>query len=134
MKTIETDIQIRFADIDSLGHVNNVNLQHYFDLGKMDFYRRAIGIVGVLSDKTGIFPITAGTQTDYFGQTHPEENIYVETTLEKVGNKSMTFAQRIVSRATGEVKAASRSAMVAFDFAAQVSVPVPEEWRESVQG
>ena len=33
MKKTETDIQIRFDDIDMLGHVNNVNLQHYFDLG-----------------------------------------------------------------------------------------------------
>ena len=35
---IETQIQMRFADIDVLGHVNNVNQQHYFDLGKCDFY------------------------------------------------------------------------------------------------
>lgn len=34
---IETQIQMRFADIDVLGHVNNVNQQHYFDLGKCDF-------------------------------------------------------------------------------------------------
>ena len=35
-KYIESDIQIRFADADSLGHINNVNLQHYFDVGKME--------------------------------------------------------------------------------------------------
>ena len=39
---IETQIQMRFADIDVLGHVNNVNQQHYFDLGKCDFYKQVL--------------------------------------------------------------------------------------------
>lgn len=34
---IETKIQMRFADVDMLGHVNNVNQQHYFDLAKATF-------------------------------------------------------------------------------------------------
>ena len=42
-KYIESDIQIRFADSDSLGHINNVNLQHYFDVGKMEFYEKVLG-------------------------------------------------------------------------------------------
>ena len=42
-KYIESDIQIRFADADSLGHINNVNLQHYFDVGKMEFYEKVLG-------------------------------------------------------------------------------------------
>ena len=41
---IETKIQMRFADVDMLGHVNNVNQQHYFDLGKSDFFRRVLGM------------------------------------------------------------------------------------------
>ncbi len=127
MKT-ETDIQTRFADFDALGHVNNVNLQHYFDLGKVDYYRRAIG----LEMGERVFPITAATQTDYLAQTRPDDSIYVETELEKIGNKSMTLVQRIVSRRTGEVKANSRSIMVAFDFERQETVPVPEPWRTAI--
>lgn len=123
-----TEIQIRFADVDALGHVNNVNLQHYFDLGKSDFYR-GLGLPPVPVARRGVFPITAATQTDYHAQTLPDEHIYVETTLDSVGTKSMTLAQRILSRDTGEVKAVSRSVMVAFDFRRQESVEVPAEWR-----
>lgn len=39
MTTI-TPIQKRFADLDMLGHVNNANQQHYFDVGKNDFLPR----------------------------------------------------------------------------------------------
>ncbi len=130
MKKTETEIQIRFADLDILGHVNNVNLQHYFDLGKWAFYRDVLGLEPV-SGGGGVFPITAATQTSYFAQTRHTEPIYVETSMPEVGNKSMVLQQRIISRATGEIKAESRSVMVAFDFASQLSIPVPDLWRRA---
>lgn len=37
-----TPIQMRFADVDMLGHVNNVNQQHYFDVGKSDFFAQVL--------------------------------------------------------------------------------------------
>ena len=49
---IETKIQMRFADVDMLGHVNNVNQQHYFDLGKSDFFRRVLGMKPVWKSGT----------------------------------------------------------------------------------
>lgn len=128
-KITETDIQIRFADVDILGHVNNVNLQHYFDLGKNAYFNE---VIGVETDWHKIGTITASTHTSYLAQTRPNERIYVETAIEKIGNKSFTFYQRLISRTNGEVKAESRSIMVAFDFSQQVSIPVPDEWRNAV--
>lgn len=130
MKKTETDIQIRFADVDMLGHVNNANQQHYFDLGKSAYYTEIMGADGDIGGGQGI--ITAGTTTSYIGQIRPHERIYVETSMERIGDKSMTLFQRIISRDTGEVKAESRSAMVAFDFVRQVSISVPEAWRNAV--
>lgn len=132
MKKTETDIQIRFADIDILGHINNVNLQHYFDLGKFDYYRDVLGI-DAFPGGCGEFPITAATETSYLAQTRYGEPIYVETTMPEIGDKSMIVKQRIVSRSTGEVKAESRSVMVAYDFARQASITVPDGWREAAE-
>lgn len=130
MKKTVTDIQIRFADVDILGHVNNVNQQHYFDLGKSAYYIEIMGGGDMLGER-GI--ITAGTTNSYLAQIRPHERVYVETSMEKIGEKSMTLFQRIISRDTGEVKAESRSAMVAFDFVHQVSIRVPDEWRCACQ-
>ena len=65
-KVWKTDIQIRFADVDGLGHVNNARLQEYYDLGKMEFYS---GILGnkILPDR--VVPVIVSTKTDYFSQT-----------------------------------------------------------------
>lgn len=129
IKITETDIQIRFADVDILGHVNNVNLQHYFDLGKSAYFKEIIGITDGWHE---LGTITVSTQTSYMSQTRPDEPIYVETHIENIGNKSFTFFQRLLSRDNGELKAESRSIMVAFNFREQVSVPVPAEWRAAV--
>ncbi len=126
---ITVDIQIRFADVDMLGHVNNVNLQHYFDLGKTDYFRRVLKL-GIVWDQLGV--ITANTNTSYFAQTRMTDRIYVETRVERIGQKSLTVYQRIIEHDSEEVKAESRTVLVAFDFSRQESVPVPESWRQQI--
>lgn len=126
IKTTETDIQIRFADVDILGHVNNVNIQHYFDLGKNAYMRE---VIELSSNWQELGIITASIQTSYLAQTRLDESVYVETAIEKIGNKSFVFHQRLLSRTNGELKAENRSIMVAFNFKEQVSVPVPDTWK-----
>lgn len=126
MKLTKTDIQIRFADIDMLRHVNNVNLQHYFDVGKNDFFREFLNL-GIAWDEQGL--ITVSTQTSYMEQTRYDARIYVETVCEMLGNKSITMFQRIINHETGVVHAESRTVLVCYNFERQESILIPEEWR-----
>ena len=123
-----TPIQMRFADVDMLGHVNNVNQQHYFDVGKSDFFAQVLDPAPNWKQE-GL--ITVSTYNDYLAQIRYGEPIAVLTRIEKVGNKSFTLFQQIVNTATQEVKTQSRSVLVAFDFVAQVSIPLLEPWRKS---
>ena len=113
-----------------LGHVNNVNLQHYFDLGKSDFFRTVFGLVQM---GKGEELITASTSTSYIEQTRYDDRIYVETSIEKIGNKSFTVFQRIINAATGKVHAESRTVMVCYDFTLQTSISIPAEWRRKME-
>lgn len=126
-RTIRTEIQKRFSDIDSFRHVNNVSQQMYFDVGKSDFFDRLLG-PEILFAPVRI--ITAATDTSYMGQIRFEDRIAVTTCVERIGTKSLTLLQRIVAD-DGTVRSQSRSVMVAFDFEAQQSVPVP---RRMAQG
>ena len=126
-KQLITPVQKRFSDVDSFMHVNNIWQQSYFDMGKTQFYTQVLGITGVF-DKLRI--ITASTHTDYLGQVRLTDDIVVVTDVARVGNKSMTLHQRIMSgdRCLTE----SSSVMVAFDFELQQTVHIPEEWREKL--
>lgn len=126
-KQLVTPVQKRFSDVDSFMHVNNIWQQSYFDMGKTAFYTEVLGITGVF-DKLRI--ITASTHTDYFGQVRLMDDIVVTTDVSRLGNKSMTLHQRIMS---GEkCLTESSSVMVAFDFETQQTVPLPDIWREKL--
>ena len=114
-RTIRTEIQKRFSDIDSFRHVNNVSQQMYFDVGKSDFFDRLLG-PEILFAPVRI--ITTATDTSYMGQIRPEDRIAVTTCVERIGTKSLALLQRIVAD-DGTVRSQSRSVMVAFDFEAQ---------------
>lgn len=87
-----TPIQMRFADVDMLGHVNNVNQQHYFDVGKSDFFAQVLDPAPNWKQE-GL--ITVSTYNDYLAQIRYGEPIAVLTRIEKVGNKSFTLFSRL---------------------------------------
>ena len=123
---IQTTIQQRFADADTLGHVNNIHLQEYFDLGKMELYRR---ILGQRIDWRGINLVLVSIKTDMMRQTRLGDDLCVESWVEKIGNKSMSVGQRLINKADGVVNAECHTVVVCFDFATQSAVPFPDEWR-----
>ena len=127
-KQLTTPIQKRFSDVDSFMHVNNIWQKSYFDMGKTDFYVKVLGIPGVF-DRLRI--ITASTHTDYFGQVRLMDDIVVTTDISRLGNKSMTLHQRIMSG--DKCLTESSSVMVAFDFELQQTVTIPDEWRTKLE-
>ena len=123
---ISTAIQQRFADADSLGHINNIHLQEYFDLGKMDLYTH---ILGNRIDWRGVNLVLVSIKTDMMRQTRLGDNIEVESWVESIGNKSMVVAQRLVNTDNRGTNAECKTVVVCFDFATQSSIPFPDEWR-----
>ena len=133
-RIIVTPIQKRFSDIDIFRHVNNVAQQMYFDVGKTDYYKRVFGH-DILYDNLRI--VTVSTSTSYMSQVRYDDDIEVTTCTDRIGNKSMTLVQCILRReADGSTTVCSQSTsvMVAFDFAAQQSVAVPDLWRRQILG
>ena len=123
-KILETAVQKRFSDIDPFQHVNNVSQQMYFDIGKLEYYQKVLGAEVLLGD---LRIVTVSTTTSYMGQIRLNDEVRVTTTCEKIGNKSLTLLQQLL--VGDQVRSESRSVMVAFDFAQQESIPVPDAWR-----
>ena len=127
-RTIDTPIQQRFTDVDPFRHVNNVAQQMYFDVGKTDYYGRLLGGDVLMSGRYRI--VTVSTATSYMAQLRMYDQVHVTTTCERIGNKSMTLFQQLLSG--DRVCSESRSVLVAFDFEAQEGIPVPEAWRQAL--
>ena len=124
---LTTPIQMRFADIDSFGHVNNIAQQSYFDLGKAEFFAELWRLV---PEQQQVTAMIVSVQNDFLRQILWGDEVSVITSIEAVGTKSLTFSQQIVRGE--EVCSRSRTVMVCYDKEAQESVPVPAEWREFI--
>ena len=125
--TLTTPIQMRFADIDSFGHANNIAQQSYFDLGKAEFFAELWRLV---PEQTRTTAMIVSVQNDFLKQILWGDDISVITKVEAVGTKSLTFSQQIVRGE--ELCSRSRTVMVCYDKQAKQSVPVPAEWRKFI--
>ena len=104
----------------------------YFDVAKSEFLAATLQGDATV-DRMRV--VTVATNTSYLAQVRFDDDTYVTTECEKIGNKSFTLLQRIYDRREGEnatIKTEGRSVMVAFDFEAQQAVPVPDEWRKEL--
>lgn len=125
---ITTPIQMRFSDADSFGHINNVALQMYFDLGKTDLFNELWRLTGVAEQ---VPAIVVSLNTDFYEQIFYGDQVVVETSIESIGNKSLRLLQRLMS---GEkLCTLSRTVMVCYDRQTRKSVAVPAEWQKYVE-
>ncbi len=124
---VTTPIQIRFSDIDGMGHVNNAVYWNYFDLGRVEFLQQAFGDDFELRDETVVL---VHVEADYRMETRLKDSIAVQTRVVGVGERSIKMRQEIVDTQTGEVRVSSYSVLSGFSKRTHRSVPIKPEWRE----
>lgn len=124
------DLQLRFNDIDILGHLNNTVYFSFFDTGKAYFFEwvkkgrvdwRRVECVLANVDCAYVSPI-------YFGN-----EIEVWSRCIHIGEKSFTIQQVIVDKKTKELKAAANSVMVSINTETKKSVPLADDWRKALE-
>lgn len=120
------DVQIRFNDIDALGHVNNAVYMEFFDLGKAKYFTAVNG--GPVDWRTANV-VVANVNCNYLAPIYFNEPIAVQTQAVYVHDRSVKLLQQLINTETSEVKCQCVVIMVGFDVKAGVSAPISEEWK-----
>lgn len=120
--TYRTDIQVRFNDTDMLGHLNNTAYALYAEQARVMFFH-ALGMEKITL-------ILAHISLDFRKQVTFGDDVYVETTVEKIGNSSVTLLQAIFANNTLAVE--TKSVVVLFDYDAQKPKKIPDELRRGL--
>ena len=131
MKIIETPIQIRFVDIDQLGHVNNAVYLTYLEVSRLPYFNSIVGKIDWL--RRGI--ILAKAEVDYRTPILFNDQIKVKTWCSRIGSKSFDLSYSIIKTENGnEIEVATaKTIMVCFNFETQSSFTLPEEWRLALE-
>lgn len=120
-------IEVRFRDLDALGHVNNAVYATYFESARIAYYQRLVG--GSL-DRLGI--ILAELTISYKAPAHFGDELLVGVRVSRIGGKSFTMDYAIARVGDGALIATGQSVLVVYDYAAGCSVPVSDEFRARV--
>jgi|ADurb_Cas_01_Slu_FD_contig_21_575312_length_2074_multi_13_in_0_out_0_2 acyl-CoA thioester hydrolase len=123
------DIQIRFNDIDMLGHVNNAKLQEYFDLGRMLYLQRIFGRKMFVDDEAIVI---ASTKTDFLKPVYLSDHIEVCTAITSIGEKSLKMTQHLRCKKMDEPKVVCESVMVSISKSSGKSMEMPEKWKDLI--
>lgn len=121
-------IQVRFSDVDSMGHVSNTIYQNYYDSGKVSYFEEVIPEM----DFETIGIVGASIKIDYLKPIFRKTKVLVETRIAKLGNKSLTMEHYLVEEGSNEVMSTCTAIMVCFNIKERVSIPIPEEWRKKI--
>jgi len=125
-----TDIQIRFGDIDMMGHVNNGIQLSYLDIARMNYFMK---IYAQSINPKDVSPIVARLEIDYLAPILLMDKVYVETKISKIGNKSLSLCQNIINKTTGKILTKTSQVMVCFSAKKQESISVPDILRMRIE-
>jgi acyl-CoA thioester hydrolase len=133
-------LEVRFRDCDSMGHVNNAVYLTYLEQARFNHWRAcgigkdAIGSpaspdASVAEDVPGV--IVARVEIDYRRAAKFGDVLRIDLGVAAIGRTSFTYEYEILDQ-SGALIATAKTVIVRFDYAAGRPVPISEELREAL--
>ena len=111
----EHQVNVRWRDVDALGHVNHAVFLTYLEEGRDAFYTHALGADPLY--------VVVRLEVDLRAEVrYPDRRVTVRIEVERVGTTSLTTRETIVTPA-GEAAAQARAVTVHWDPAQRKPVP-----------
>ena len=124
-------LQVRWGDMDALGHVNNAEYLRYFEQSRI-VWLEGLGYP-VAGHGTG--PILAKVSVTYLKPIVYPSELEIRLYAGHVGNSSFTLVSEIVNgRDASERFTEGEFVTVWVDYAASKSVPIPDRLRAILTG
>jgi len=130
-------IEVRLADTDAMGHVNNANYLTYVEIARIAYYEQVIRKplpLGVHGAEEGM--ILAEIRMTYRSPAFYGESLTVETRTERIGTTSFSMVHRITAPESrygpARLVAVSDSTLVSYDYQQDRPIPVPDDWRTAI--
>jgi acyl-CoA thioester hydrolase len=118
---------VRFGDLDTLGHVNNAVYATYLESARLAYYQE---LTGLPLEQLNI--ILAELTITYKAPAFYRDRLAVGVRVASVGSKSFSMEYLVARAGDDAVIATARSVLVAYDYAAGKTIPVPEVVRRLV--
>lgn len=123
-------IGVRYADLDTLRHVNNIAVLEYVETARTGYYKASGIWDGVIREGFGM--VVASVHVDYLETIQFDDTVRVGVMVRALGNKSLRFWFQVESSDGKRVYANGEVVMVKYDLEKHRSQPIPAEWRQKL--
>ena len=123
-------VEARYSDLDPQWHVNNVRYLAFLEQGRLKYLIQLGLWDGLDFNRLGM--IVADIHISYLEPMLFGQPVRLDLRVGKIGNKSLTFEYQLVDQASERILAKAESIMVAYDYNQQISIRVPDEWRDKM--
>jgi acyl-CoA thioester hydrolase len=120
--------EVVFRDLDAFGHVNNGVYLTYIENARIGYVRDVLGIESL----EGLLMIVASVKIDFRSRANLGDTLDVGARSTRVGTKSFDLDHEIRAQ-DGRVVAEAQTTLVAFDYEADSTMPIPPEWRARIE-
>ena len=131
-------IQVRFADVDMMGHVNNAKYVTYLEEARVAYFRQFPDLDFTKPDYVpGNSVIVASLKLDYRSPAYLNETLVIGLGATELRRSSFTLEYAVEEEKTKRLVASASTIMVYFDYKAQKSQEIPPALRkrfEEVEG
>ena len=124
------EIKVRYADLDTLQHVNNVSILEYVETARTGYYRASGIWDGTIREGFGM--VVASVKIDYLVSIQFDDPVRVGIKVGHLGSKSLRFRFQVENSENQTVFARGEVVMVAYNQAEDHSMTVSQEWREKL--
>lgn len=130
MASFSVAVDVRFNDIDGMGHVNNALFLTYLEHARMRFFTE---VAGSRSERDFPF-ILAHAALDYKAPMKIDAKPVVRMWTSRIGGKSWDFDYEIKDAKTSIVYATGKTVQVAYDYKLEKSDILEGRLKDLVKG
>jgi len=124
-------IEIRYVDLDAQGHVNNAHFLTYFEQARVAYIRSLDLWRSDSSLDLGI--ILANAALTFLAPLYLDQRVETGVRVTRLGNKSLTMEYQIEEVENRQPFCSGVTTVVAYNYRARQSIPIPDEWRERIR-
>ncbi|MDZ5810574.1 thioesterase family protein [Halorubrum sp. AD140] len=127
MSTYTTEIDVRFRDIDAMGHVNNAVYATYVEQARTEYFRDVLG-----ADLSRVSTVLASLSLDFRRPVElTDGSVAIDLDVADIGRSSVTMTHEI--RVDDTVAAEGEATLVSLDPDSGAPAPVPSAFRGEME-
>jgi acyl-CoA thioester hydrolase len=130
------EVDVRFADTDAMGHVNNAVYLTYCEMARIRYWSDVTGEPVAAGHEGAESLILAEARITYRAPVFHTETVTVETRATHIGRSSFTLEHRLTASAPdggSRLVATSESVMVRYDYRTDRPAPLSDAFVAAIE-